>query len=256
MLLDFFGADRLERSEADIESNFGHFDTAPTKVIENPRTEVEPCGWRGYRSSLPCEDGLVTVAIGRSVCAFYIRRQGYVTEFFNDLAEAPCLGRETQHTEAVIAAPFDRRFKLALAKDNPFACGHFAARADQALPDFTFEGANQEHFNLSAEKLLIGETVRLGMDTLPMAKKASRQNAGIIQNQKFVTAKYGRKFAECAVLERASSAIQQQKPGTVTLRQGLLSDVFRRQSVIEIAYFHGLLRIPCPLGAAIVAKCA
>ena len=47
MLFYFFGANRLECSEADVKRDFGGFDSTDVDTMENLRGEVKPSGGGG-----------------------------------------------------------------------------------------------------------------------------------------------------------------------------------------------------------------
>ncbi len=127
-------ADWLKGSEADVEGDFGGFDSAQADAMQYLRSEVKSGGGRGDGTARLGVNGLVALAIGGGVRSRNVRRQGNVTDAIESCEKI----RDRMKTD--VALPefgprqnFGLQFVL-LTKIEAFADADFASGAYKALP--------------------------------------------------------------------------------------------------------------------------
>lgn len=78
MTADILGFDGLEGAGADVESDFAACDASAVDLFEQPGSEVQPGGRRGYRTVDAAEDSLIVTAVALFGVAVEIGRYGYL----------------------------------------------------------------------------------------------------------------------------------------------------------------------------------
>src|SRR4051812_36017074 len=77
---DFFGVDRLEGPQADVQRDIGDLRARLAAAVENVRREVQPGGRSGYRSFLFGVHRLVALFIGEFFGPANVGRERYVAD--------------------------------------------------------------------------------------------------------------------------------------------------------------------------------
>src|SRR5690348_5875975 len=128
----------LERSQPDMQGDFGVFYAPLLELIQDLRREMQACGWSGNRATLSRINGLIAITIGGTVLALDIRRQGNMLQLFDSSEEV----RHWRKTDAPFAKRSPRNhlgFELILvAKEEFFADADLAPWPHQALPLIRF----------------------------------------------------------------------------------------------------------------------
>ena len=145
VIFDTLGSNGLERSQANVERDFGNLDTTRPHAGKYFVGEVQSGGWRGNGAALFGENGLIAFAVGGIACSLDIGRQRNVAQTIERLMKAG--GRmKAKHAQSETAALFDARFQFSVAKNEFFADGNLSSGPDQSFPDFGIDLANQENF--------------------------------------------------------------------------------------------------------------
>src|ERR1700741_1077932 len=133
MILNLLDADRLKRAEAHVECEFGSFDSAFMQPAQDFRREVKPRRRRRHRAALAGVDGLVAFAIPLAVCPCNVRRQGHVTESFDDFEKIVYTGEADAPLPKSPAAEHFRLEIVLLPKKEMLTHADFSTWPGQAF---------------------------------------------------------------------------------------------------------------------------
>src|SRR5262249_31704548 len=135
VLFDFFRANRLKGTEADVEREFAGFDPSIANALESFRREMQPSRRRSNRSAPLGENRLIALAVGCFVVALNVRRKRDVPQAIKQFVDGfLSLRSKPQRAQTQFPARQDFRFQHSLSKQNPLADGELAAGANQGFP--------------------------------------------------------------------------------------------------------------------------
>ncbi len=217
-------------------------------AVENFRRKVQACGRCSDGADWLGVDGLVLFAIGRSIRAIHVRRQGNVPNALQN-SEEVVHRIEAQVPLAERASAEDLSGKLVRvfagfgAEINSFSDAEFSPGMHQCFP-LHWVGRKllrEQHLDPPTEKL--GRSRILGGDGLgPRPATVSEEPGGqdfrIVEDQQIVRSKQLGKVAKCAVFQQLLAAIEVHQPRRSTVGQRLLGDQVVRKVVVEIRNQH------------------
>jgi len=99
--------------------------------------------------------------------------------------------------------------------------------------------SGQQNFNVAGQVLAPGGfRWRLGMEAGAVTEQTGGDDAGIIQDEKFVAPEKVGKLGEDAVFDFAGFAAEGEESGEIALGEGALGDQLGREGVVEFIEAH------------------
>jgi hypothetical protein len=260
VILDAVDADRLEGSQADVQSDVNGLDAALADSGEGFRGEVKAGGRGGYRSRLLGIDGLIALAIAGRIGAGDVGWERDVADAIESGEEVVVLvviivlivlivmpgGLKADVALAELGAGQNLGLKVvALTEEQVFAYADLAAGANQAFPIVRIGGelAGQQNLDAAVEEVAgrrIVRADRLSAGAFTATIEPGGKNAGVVEDYEIAGPQQVRKVAEQGIGIAAGGALQVQHARTVTGGEGFLGDEFVGKVEMEIGNQHGV----------------
>ena len=206
MCFDFFCADGLEGSQADVQGDFCLLHPVLSQLGEDLRSEMEPRGRSGNGASFAGVHGLIPIVIRSRIRTRNVGWKRDVTDLLDGGEEIGCR-RETNATLAELAAGNYLGLKLVLlAEKQTFADCDLAAGTDQAFPIIRvlLQLASKKDLNAAAEEFARGRVARaqrLRLKTLTAPIEARGKHFGVVEDDEISRVQQAGKITKVAILE-------------------------------------------------------
>lgn len=243
VLFHLLRADRLERSQTDMEGDLGGVDSPGADARKNFGSEVEAGGGGRNRSALVSVDGLIAFAVGWRIFTGNVGRERNMSYLVNAREEiVDRIEPDAAFSERSASENLGAEF-VALAEEQLFANVDLAAGTYQAFPfiGILLQLTSEENFDPSAKEVPGGGVTRaqaLRLKTGAASVKTRRKNSGVVENQEIVGAEKIGEITKLPIVKYPHVGRKMQETRGRAVRQGLLRDQFGRQFVIEIGDEH------------------
>src|SRR5664280_1827389 len=223
VVFDGVDADRLKRSQPDIERNVLDVDSQTSYVVQQLRREMQPCGRCRDRSGLTGINRLIGSRVtGKLLDVGWNLNTCYGPEFFTGV----WITRELEHRVTVVVA-----FQQSQADIRCNSARLPRVKAlqwpDQCLESRRRTPPGQKDIN------------RCTCAVLP-ATETGLVDARIIDNNDFMRMKVRQKIAKHSVLDCPGRPVHDHETRKVALFKGCLGDQPLWQLVVEVPYIHAL----------------
>ena len=202
MLGNIFDLDRTEGSQTDMQCHIGDIHTHVFDLLEQFRCEVQTGSWCGGRTRRLAVDGLIAFWIFQLF--LNIRRERHHAQFFENFQKDAFVMETNETVAAVRQNILYGGGQLAFAKAQLGADTAFLARTGQTFPYTVALIRQQNQLNRIT-------------GVLADAQQTSRNDAGIVENQRVSGTQVLRQIVKMSVLNGTGVLVQCQHARSISL---------------------------------------
>ncbi len=231
----------LKCAKSNVQGYGADFDACCPDPRKDFRRKVQPCSRRRCRPTLSRINRLISLAIERPIIAANVRRQRRVA----DRIEPPFKVRhrcKSQYPFTALPRVHDLDMEVCViptGKLDSVAHPELAARLHQSPPLPSGNLFRKQYFNAARSSFLF---IRAPASR---SKKASRNDARIIQHQHVSWSKVLRELRKDLVLPCACRSVEQEHTRAAACFRWLLCNQFLGQGKVKIRDEHSLILVRC-----------